>query len=117
MLAGDHMWSGRIISASDAQPAHLVLQRGPLESEALCRSTFAGYSSGRAFQSIEDRLPFSLLEGLGCRNNGAASRSVQLRSRHIQFVPLREYHAALNKVLQLADISRPLGIHKRLNCR
>src|SRR5208282_4112145 len=115
MLAGDRMPSGRIIGARDTKPAHLVLQRSSLKSEALCRSTFAGYSSGRAFQSIEDRLPLCLLEGRRCRNNSAASGSVQLCSWHIQFVPSREYHAALNEVLQLADISWPIGIHQSLH--
>src|SRR5271157_876278 len=115
MLAGDRMPSGRIIGARDTKPAHLVLQRSSLKSEALCGSPFAGYSSGRAFQSIEDCLPLCLLEGGRCRDNGAASGSVQLCSWHIQFVPLREYHAALNKVLQLADISWPIGIYQSLH--
>src|SRR5271167_3587504 len=115
MLARDRMLSGRVIGASDTQPAHLVLQRGSLKSEALCRSTFAGYSSGRAFQSIEDCLPLCLLERGRCRHNSAASGSVQLCSWHIQFVPSREYHAALNEVLQLADISWPIGIHQSLH--
>src|SRR5271157_678691 len=115
MLAGDRMPSGRIIGARDTKPAHLVLQRSSLKSEALCGSPFAGYSSGRAFQSIEDCLPLCLLEGGRCRDNGAASGSVQLCSWHIQFVPLREYHAALNEVLQLADISWPIGIHQSLH--
>src|SRR5208282_904380 len=115
MLAGDRMPSGRIIGARDTKPAHLVLQRSSFESEALCRSTFAGYSSGRAFQSIEDCLPLCLLERGRCHNNLAASGSVQLCSWHIQFVPWREYHAALNEVLQFADISRPIGIHQTLH--
>src|SRR5208337_4632334 len=115
MLAGDRMPSGRIIGARDTKPAHLVLQRSSLKSEALCGSPFAGYSSGRAFQSIEDCLPLCLLEGGRCRDNGAASGSVQLCSWHIQFVPLRQYHAALNEVLQLADISWPIGIHQRFH--
>src|SRR5208337_2834871 len=115
MLAGDRMPSGRIIGARDTKPAHLVLQRSSLKAEALRRSTLAGYSSRRAFQSIEDRLPLCLLEGRRCRNNSAASGSVQLCSWHIQFVPLREYHAALNEVLQLADISSPIGIHQSLH--
>ncbi|MGA9793499.1 MAG: hypothetical protein WBQ43_22645, partial [Terriglobales bacterium] len=84
-------------------------------SEALCRTTFAGYSSGRAFQSIQDRLPLSFLEGRRCRNSSAASGSVQLCSWHIQFVVLRKYHAALNEVLQLADISSPIGIDQSLH--
>src|SRR5208283_1509124 len=78
-------------------------------------SAFAGYSSGRAFQSIEDSQPLCLLEGRRCHNNSAASGSVQLCSWHIQFVPLRQYHAALNEVLQLADISWPIGIHQRFH--
>src|SRR5208282_2767231 len=117
MLAGDRMPSGRIIGARDTKPAHLVLQRSSLKSEALCRSTFAGYSPGRAFQSIEDCLPLCLLEGRRGRNDSAASGSVQLGSWHIQFVPLREYHAALNEVLQLADISSPISIHQSLHRR
>src|SRR5208337_4929670 len=115
MLAGDRMPSGRIIGARDTKPAHLVLQRSSLKSEALCCSAFAGYSSGRAFQSIEDSQPLCLLEGRRCRNNSAASGSVQLCSWHIQFVSLREYHAALNEVLELADISWPIGIHQSLH--
>src|SRR5208337_506832 len=115
MLAGDRMPSGRIIGARDTKPAHLVLQRSSLKSEALCCSAFAGYSSGRAFQSIEDSQPLSLLEGRRCWNHSAASGSVQFCSWHIQFVPLREYHAALNEVLQLADISWPIGIHQSLH--
>src|SRR5271166_731618 len=99
MLARDHMLSGRIISPSDTEAAHLVLKRSSLQPEALCRSTIAGYSSGRAFQSIQDRLPLRLFEGRRCRNNSPARGSVQLCSWHIQFVPLREYHAALNEVL------------------
>ena len=50
-----------------------------------------------------------------CRHNSAARGSVQFCSWHIQFVPLRQYHAALNKVLQLADISWPIGIHQSLH--
>src|SRR6202158_124367 len=115
MLACARMLSGRIISASNTEPAHLVLQRSSLKAEALCRSTPAGYPSRRSFQSVDDCLPLCLLEGRRCRNNSAASGSVQLCSWHIQFVPLREYHAALNEVLQLADIAWPIGIHQSLH--
>src|SRR5208283_1436587 len=101
------MLSGYIIGACDIQPPHLVLQGGSLKPEALCRSTIAGNSSGRAFQSIEDCLPLCLLEGRRGCNNSATGGSRQLCPWHIQFVPWREDHAAFDKVFQLADISWP----------
>ena len=61
-LAGDRMLSFRIMIARDTELAHLVLQRSSLKSEPFCGATSAGYSSGRAFQSIEDCLPLCLLE-------------------------------------------------------
>ena len=33
----------------------------------------------------------------------------------IQFVPLREDHATLDEVFQLANITRPVGVHQRLH--
>jgi hypothetical protein len=52
----------RIITAADTQPPHLVLKSCSLKSEALSRSTFAGYPSGRVAQSIDNHAPLSFPE-------------------------------------------------------
>src|SRR5215469_3699442 len=109
------MLSGDIIDASDIQSAHLVLKGGSLKAEALCRSTIASYFPRRVFQSIEYRLPLGLFKGRGRRNNNAASRPRQLCPWYIQFVPRRENDATFNEVLELADISWPVGIHQSLH--
>ena len=36
--------------------------------------------------------------------------------RNIQFVPLRENHAAFNKVLKFANVSWPIGVNQGLHC-
>jgi hypothetical protein len=106
----DRMLSGYIIGASNVQSPHLILQGGSFKPEALCRSAIPSYSPGGDLQSVEDRLPLGLLKGRAHRNNSAAGRSGQLCSWHIQFVSLREDHAAFNKILELANVSWPVGI-------
>lgn len=56
-----HLSSG-IVNTTDVQLAHLVLERCSFESEAFCRSTLAGYSSGCSSQRIDDDLPLGLFE-------------------------------------------------------
>src|SRR5208282_472539 len=109
--------SARIVGSTDVQLAHLVLERCAFESEALCRSTFAGYSSGRVFQSTDNCLTLHFFERRCSRGNGSAGRLLQLRARDTQLVPLRENHAALHEVFKLANIPWPIGVHQRLHRR
>ena len=61
----DRIRSSGIIDTCDAKAAHLVLEGSSLEPQTLRRSAFAGYPSGRVFQSVDDDLPLGLLEGRG----------------------------------------------------
>lgn len=51
-----------VVSTTDIQFVHLVLERRSFQSEALRRSTLARYFSGGGSKRINDHLPFSLFE-------------------------------------------------------
>src|SRR3984957_4476728 len=95
--------SVRIVGSTDVQLAHLVLERCAFESEALCRSTFAGYSSGSVFQSTDNCLTLRCFERRCSRGNESAGRFLQLRARDTQLLRLRENHAALDEVFKFAN--------------
>src|SRR5271165_624936 len=103
-----------IASAADVQFVHLVLQRCSFQSEALCGSTLAGYSSRGGSQSLDDDLPLGMLECEGWRQS-ARVRRVQLCNGHLQFVVLRENDGAFDKVCQFPNVSPPRMIAQNLH--
>lgn len=58
-----------VVGAGDVQPAHLVLQSRPLQSEPFGGSAVACYPSRRCSHSFDDYVPLGFLESTDwCRN-------------------------------------------------
>jgi len=65
MVAADLILSRAIVGARDVQPSHLILQGGPLKTQAFCRPAISRDLPGGVFQGIDDRLPLRLFKCRG----------------------------------------------------
>src|ERR1700739_1302225 len=70
----------RIVSTTNVQLVHLVLECCSLQSQALCRSALAGDSPGGGYQSINNGVPLGLFETWRGGSNGADRWFLQLRT-------------------------------------
>src|SRR5271166_5144128 len=67
----------------DAQAANLVLESGALQSEPFSGSPVARYPSGRGSHSVDDCVPFSVMESTGCVRNTRCMRDRECGCWHL----------------------------------
>src|SRR6266851_9125331 len=90
------------LTTGNLQLLHLVLQCGALNSEDGRSSMSAAHNTIRVVKDACDVLPFDVPQRVHAQE-GNRRRGLQILEVHPQLTPRRQYHSALNQVLQLSN--------------
>ncbi len=88
--------------------SHLVNQRRPRQSKPVGRSLLSANQPVRLLQCLQDMLPIGFGRACARQSPNAASPSVLKSNGRRNNRSGRKEHCALDEILQLADITRPV---------
>src|SRR5271168_339066 len=98
---------GILVGTRDAQLLHTEVKRRSLDSQACGRSIRAGHNPASFLESFADMISLRILQGNSSRGlRGGDAR--QATQRWAQNIARRKDYAALDEILQLANVSWPL---------